>query len=269
MKRYLTLSLAVVLGVALLAPQGPLIQNLGFTDIGGNDATASFIYGRDASDNPVLDLAFTTSDTQAIRFAAAGPNFTVGDGTYTFLSDSEDAYYVLTQPDGDLTGGAFTFPAIGASDSVTTTTDNALLCQQVFMPGILTVNNIMVRGVVGSDSATDDTLAVAIYEDADAGTRLITTGASSDFTTTANATLAVTDTTLQPGFYRLCGCSQDISGVAFHAAALDDESIDVMNQGTVTFGTGANACASGVPPTTTGALTTADDAIPVIKLSGS
>jgi hypothetical protein len=230
--------------------QEPRWPGIYFSNIGANTADASIVRST-VSDEAILTLNLLDTST-----------------ALQFRNDKADTYYPLTQPDADITGGAFTFPSEHSSDTVTTSTDNQMVCQQIFMPGWLTVNNIMIKGVVASDSSTDDTLAVAIYEDATAGVRLVTTGASADFTSTAVRTLAVTDTTLGPGFYRLCYCAQDVTGVAFHAATLDDEAIDVMNQGVVTFGTAANACAAGVPPTTTGALTTADLELAVIKLSG-
>jgi hypothetical protein len=182
--------------------------------------------------------------------------------------DKADTYFAMTQPDGDLVSGHWTFPYVGGTDTVTTSTDNALLCRREYFPMWLTVESIMLRGVVGADSGSDDTLSFAIYEDADAGVQL-TEGEGADLTTTANVELDVANVTIGPGMYRFCGCAQDVSGAAFHATALDDEAIDVMNEGVVTFGTAANACVAGDPPATTGAISTADDAQPVFKLSGT
>lgn len=186
-----------------------------------------------------------------------------------YIPDSlADNYDVLGIPDGDVTGGYFLNPAVAGDDAVTTSSDNVLLCNRVYIPNRLTVGAAYARNVVASDTASDETLGVAIYLDADAGTRLAT-GISSDATTTENVEIDFTDVTLNPGMYRLCGCAQDVSGSSFHAATLDDESIDVMNSGAgPVFGTGANSCSSGSPPTTTGAITTADDNIPVIMLAG-
>lgn len=222
-----------------------------FTDPGSATVQARVDYDRDSSDNPFLSLDYPQ------------------DSIFVELrSDSADTYYFLTNPDADLTGGHFVHPAVGGDDAVTSSGDNVLLCSRVYLPLWLTVGSAYVRNVVASDTGSDETLAVAIYEDADAGTRLAT-GQSSDATTTENAEIDFTDVTLGPGMYRLCGCAQDVSGSSFHAATQDDETIDVINQDTVVFGTGANSCSSGAPPTTTGALSTADDNIPVIKLAAS
>jgi len=298
LKGRIKLVVAVIVGwvfltasvVAVTVPLQNFVQGIYFTDTGGNNATASIVYTRDSSDNPVWDAQFGTSDTNAFRAQASGFTFyedfdsiiiegSTDDGnevvvewadpqadyTFNWRSDLADTYHPLTQPDGDVTGGVFISPAVGGDDVVTTSGDNVMLCQVTHLPMWLTVANVYLRGVVGADSGSDDTISFAIYENADAGVQL-TEATGSDLAATANVTLNVTDVTLGPGMYRMCGCAQDVSGAAFHAATLDDETIDVLNIGSVTFGTAANACVSGNPPDTTGSLTTADDNMIVFKL---
>ena len=206
----------------------------------------------------------TTLDASETTLAVEDPT---ADVTYEFQTDAADTYEVLAMPDGDVTGGHFIWPLSTTADAVTTTTDNAMLCERLFFPMNLTVANAYVLGVVGTDSGSDETLAFAIYNDADAGTQ-VTEGVGSDLTTTALVTIDVTDATIGPGMYRFCWCAQDISGAAFHAETRDDEAIDVMNDDAVVFGTAANPCVTGNPPATTGALTTADDNVPVTKIGG-
>ncbi len=236
----------VFTGVMIQEPRWPGIY---FSATGANTADASIVRTT-VSDESVLNI--TLSDTSTV---------------HQLRNDKADTYYPLTNPDGDISGGHWLHPAIGAADTVTTTTDNAMLCQVLYLPMWLNATVVDVLGVVGTDSGTDETLAFAIYENADAGVQL-TEGVGADLTTTALVAINITDVVLGPGMYRMCACAQDISGAAFHATTLDDESIDVMNAVAVTFGTSANACVTGNPPDTTGALTTADDASPVFKIRG-
>jgi len=215
-----------------------------------------------AGDSLVFEGA--TADASEASIAAAD---VTADVALQIADDAADTYYILTQPDGDVTGGFFAWPPIGGDDAVTTTTDETMLCEVIYLPQWLTVANVYLRGVVGADSASDDTISFAIYENADAGAQL-TEATGADLSATANVTLDVTDVTLGPGMYRFCGCAQDVSGAAFHAATLDDETVDIMNLGAVTFGTAANVCVAGDPPATTGALTTADDNKIVFKIGG-
>jgi hypothetical protein len=116
----------------------------------------------------------------------------------------------------------------------------------------------------GGAIAAADIVGIAVYEDADAGTQL-TTG-TGDGTAAGLEAVDVTDVTLSPGFYRFAICTSDNTNMNFAGTLLDDEQIDVISgvAGQLAMGSGANACVAGVPPTTTGALTTQDVAIPFI-----
>ena len=249
--RYVGMGLLALLLVALV----PIVQTTRNIVLNGN-ALARWDWN---SGTPVLNLGTTAIAWSSVADFSSTTTKVVG------LADKADTYNFLTQPDGDLTGGHFMSPANGAADAVTTAGDNVMLCEVIHLPMWLTVANAYVRFVVASDTGSDETLAIAIYENADAGVQL-TEGVGADSTTTENVVIDVTDVTLGPGMYRFCGCAQDISGGAFHAETRDDEYIDIMNQGAVKFGTAANACVAGNPPTLTGALTTRDDNAIVFKI---
>jgi len=191
------------------------------------------------------------------------------DLTISWADDLVGTYRPMTNIAADVTGGVFIMPPFGiaATDNDLTMADNVMYVYRVYVPQWITVANVYARGTQGGDiAAGDDLLGVAIYEDADAGAQL-TEGTSADFTATADLTLNVTDVTLGPGMYRIGVCSGDASGIAFVAGdPIDDEAIDVYNLGAVTIGTAANACVAANPATTTGALTTADILMPVLKL---
>ncbi|MDO8631715.1 MAG: hypothetical protein Q7R41_14605, partial [Phycisphaerales bacterium] len=191
------------------------------------------------------------------------------DLTITWANDLAGTYRPMTNIAADVTGGVFIMPPFGiaATDNDMTMADNTMYVYRVYVPQWITVANIYAKGTQGAQIAGgDDILGVAIFEDADAGVDLAST-LSADFTATADVIFNVTDVTLGPGMYRIGVCSGDADGVAFVAGdPLDDEAIDVYNAGAVTIGTAANACVAGDPPTTTGALTTADILMPVLKL---
>lgn len=191
------------------------------------------------------------------------------DLTITWANDLAGTYRPMTNIAADVTGGVFIMPPFGiaATDNDMTMADNTLYVYRVYVPQWITVANVYARGTQGAQIAgSDDLLGVAIYEDADAGADLASS-TSADFTATADVTFNVTDVTLGPGMYRVAVCSGDADGIAFVAGdPIDDEAIDVYNLGAVTIGTAANACVAGDPPTTTGALTTADILMPVVKL---
>lgn len=232
---------------------------LGTTLTTNNVDVASSIWGTSAG----LVFEGATADGSETTLAVADPT---ADITIQFRTDSADTYYALTMPDGDITSGHFQMPDNGGADTDLTMTDEALYVYRVYIPNWITVANVYARTTQGADVAgSDDILGVAIYEDADAGAQL-TEAVSADITATANVTFNVTDVTLGPGFYRIAVCSGDGSGATFVADTTDDEFIDVANLGTVTIGTGANACVSGNPPATTGAVSTADINYVVLKL---
>jgi hypothetical protein len=192
---------------------------------------------------------------------------TIADDTYQ-LPDraiAADTYVVHATPDGDLTTGYLMFaPGLPESaDAVTGGADNVMYVLVRYVPFPITVETVKMT-VEGADSAADDTVAVAVYYNADAGAQIAEIQ-SADQAGAANLNLDIPDFTLQPGFYRFAWCSQDITGADSVSFLLDDQYIDVLNATTVFWGTAANACVAGNPEATTGALTSSDIAVPVIK----
>jgi len=145
-----------------------------------------------------------------------------------------------------------------------TTGANSLYVFRMYLPYQLTISDASVLLVDGGALAAADIVGVAIYEDADAGVQ-ITTG-TGDGTAAGLETVALTDVTLYPGFYRFAVCSSDAVNLHLAGTLFDDEHIDIVSgvAGDIAFGVGGNACVAGVPPATTGAIATDDEAIPFI-----
>ena len=191
------------------------------------------------------------------------------DVTYQFRTDLADTYEVLATPDADRTAGFFMFPPYASGDALmnTTVTDDEMIVVTFYLPFHLQVDNVYARADFVADSGTDEKLGIALYENADAGTQLFE-ATSAEITVDGDLTFNVTDTALGPGWYRLGLCSGDISGVGFVASTIfDDEHWDVINLGgTSIMSSAANACTTGNPDTTTGALTDAETELPSFKM---
>lgn len=269
-KRKLTIggsALAVVIGATLVWAQVANISSkfvageLVFYEVSTGDAlmtigTAGLTMGP-AMDGIVFEGA--TDDASETTLAVQDPT---ADITARIRTDKADTYEILTMPDGDVATGFFNPAANPSADvSITPSGDNAMLCVRKYLPHWLTVANARVLNDIVTDSGADETLGVAIYEDADAGVQL-TEGTSADATTDVAQTVDVANVTLGPGFYRWCGCATDVSGSVFGGGELvDDEALDYMNLGQVYVGEAANACVAGNPPATTGALSAVDNGI--------
>ena len=285
MRRYAVLMLAafVLLGAGMM--QSTSFTSVGFLAPGSADWDVT-ITRTETSGVPELQLIFTTSDTveyvikpdsmvwEGATADASEHTFTITDPTADitteFRDDKADTYYPLTNPDADITGGYWAMPLDGAvdtDDSLTTNvTDNEMIVYVVYIDRWITVDKIVVYGDVLTDSASDELIGVAIYENADAGVQL-TTGTSTDFTADAVQSIDVTNVTLGPGMYRIGVCSGDISGVAAGAHTIDDEVDIIVNGGdTDVITSAANACTAAVPASTTGALTASTSEWAIIKL---
>lgn len=139
-----------------------------------------------------------------------------------------------------------------------------LIVYRTYLPYPQTVTTAAVLLVDGGAIAAGDIVGIAVYEDANAGARLST--GTGDGTAAGLEAVDITDVTLDPGFYRFAICTSDDTNMNFAGTAMDDEQIDVISAvaGQIAMGSGANPCVTGVPPATTGALTTRDVAIPFI-----
>lgn len=87
MRQFVLAAALAVFGFGVGATQDLLINEIGFTDIGGNDAISSLYQTRDSSDNPLLQVRLTTSDTVAYTF----------DNTQMTFLDSNSACFGTSQ----------------------------------------------------------------------------------------------------------------------------------------------------------------------------
>lgn len=171
---------------------------------------------------------------------------------------------------GAATGIHYYLPPAPAGDvSITPSGDNKLICYRHYVPYGVTVTSARVLNDILTDSGADETLAIGIYVDADAGA-LLSSGKSDDATTDAVEILTMSPAavTIGPGMYRICGCAQDVSGSVFGGGQLvDDEFLDFANvAGDVVVGEAANDCTTGTVPATTGVLSAVDNGIIGVRL---
>jgi hypothetical protein len=147
-----------------------------------------------------------------------------------------------------------------------------MVVQRIYIPHTTTVIEVdILSNPLANASAADNTIAVAIYYDADAGAQIVEVVGATDDTAGAATQLEnlnIADTTLNPGWYRIAFCAQDatdhdIEGHTAHADYL------LMAGGGAAAGElyseATNPCVNGDPPATTGALVQAAH-VPVFKL---
>lgn len=187
-----------------------------------------------------VETAGTGADNMGINFV------TQGTGTFTLNSvalPTSASTRVVAPFGGTTTAGMGTAIHLGV---------DTLHCYDFSPRTNVLVTRMAFRVLTGQASAV---CAIAVYQDADAGTRLITSGGEDCSASSTNqTTTGLSVQLIANSSYRVCSCSSNASvtvvGVPANGAlgALD-------NAFTTSYGTGANACATGVPPTTTGALT--------------
>lgn len=182
--------------------------------------------------------------------------------------------FVLVPP---LSSSPATLPSIGFTSPAQTSTDNGSVCTAITMPVSLAVTKASVQLRTGVNNTS---CGVAIYDDADAGTRRFTTGAvtagaatgldGGDSTGQRSGTAS--SYTLQAGTtYRVlvtCGGTGDESAlrlVSVPAGGTAHLLANAANSGAVRTGR-CNAGSSGAPPTTTGTITSAAVNMPVVML---
>ena len=146
-----------------------------------------------------------------------------------------------------------TNPTVGAA--------NTLYCYTAPAWGSLTVGSITGWAVTGLTGAT---LGFGLYPDRDGGTGVVASGSiatgSSGPITASSLSFAVAAGTR----YRVCVCASTNATLTY--LAVDDTSTNtasiegLMNAGSLTSAVGTSTnCASGVPSSTTGSLTPAND----------
>lgn len=189
------------------------------------------------------------------------------DVIYSVLDDAADTYNPVATPDGNLTTATWAPFGIdsGADTDWTGGANERLSCNRVYLPYPITVATAAALLVDGAALAAADIVGVAIYDDAAAGARLAY--GTGDGTAAHLEVITLTaGATLMPGWHRHCVCTSDATNLLVAGVTLDDEAIDVLSgvSAEIIHGYGANPCVTGVPPATTGALTTEDVANPIV-----
>ncbi len=205
----------------------------------------------------------------AATWESMGQEVVVGTSIYDWQAHTygADTYIPLAIPDGQMATGYYSIPPLFTHTEDVTMTVGAnerLIVMRQFVANPVTISDAAVILVDGGAIAAGDIVGIAVYEDADAGVQLST--GTGDGTAAGLEEVALTDVTLYPGFYRFGICTSDDTNMNFAGTLLDDEHIDIISgiAGDIAFGSGANPCVVGVPPATTGALTTQNEAIPFI-----
>lgn len=213
-------------------------------------------------------LWFEGTGVDAFEIVLEAEDSTVGVDTYV-LSDralAADSYDVIAPPDGErntanLFYGEYTDAVAAAANA-----DNVLLVKRAFVPQPVVVTHVdVLNNDLANASAGDNTIAVSIYYDADAGVQIVElVGATDDGAGAATGlyTLDIADTTLHPGWYRFAFCAQDASDNDIELHQVDADILLIWGAGAATgemTATGANPCVAGDPPDTTGALTQVAD----------
>jgi hypothetical protein len=143
-----------------------------------------------------------------------------------------------------------------------TATDSEMIVQTFYLPQPMTIGKIYGISEAGSDTANDTGyLGAAIYENADAGTKLFTCSVA-DLDATAAVACDGTDVVLEAGTYRIGFCSENVSDQMWGGAlpAELDWGILLAQLPILTnpISEAANDCTGSsaeVPASTTGALT--------------
>jgi hypothetical protein len=193
---------------------------------------------------------------------------TVGIDTYQLADHAlaADTYVVNAVPDiaettGNLYYGEYTDAVAAAAAG-----DNVMIVKRIYIPHIVTVIQVDILNIdIANGTAGDNTIAVSIWNDADAGVQIVElVGATDDGGGNATGlySLDIADTVLHPGWYRIGFCAQDVSDndIEVHQAQADILLIWGAGAAASEFtGTAANACVAGNPAATTGVITQAAD----------
>ncbi len=225
-------------------------------------------------DNTGLLFEGATIDDNELLLQVSDPT---ADVTVLFRAglDSADTYHALVVPDIDLTVADFMNPMTSFTTvafAAAGLADDVLIVQRFYLPYPLTVITVDFTNIdIANASASDNTIAVAFYEDADAGVQIVEAlGATDDGAGNAIAadSINIADTTFEPGWYRIAFCAQDASDNDVMTQTIHANVLLVMGGGTGEIvGTGANACVAGNPPDTTGAITNLPDFVPFILVT--
>lgn len=168
------------------------------------------------------------------------------------------AIFLLTATAHAATVTHLTLPGnVGTNGQVVSSTGNQLICARIVSPHTITGATKLACGwPIGVGGSTS---GCATYNDADAGAQLATASASTAAATVVSSTGNGSTTYAEGTIYRVCVCSTATATVNYLSAQDNatgtGHEADVENTFAVFVGTAANGCSTGVPPSTTGALT--------------
>jgi hypothetical protein len=215
---------------------------------------------------------FEGAAADAFEIVITAAESTVGVDTYSFADHAAaaDTYLVTAVPDisqttGNLYYGEYTDAVAAAGEA-----DDVMIVQRIFIPHAVTVIQVDILNIDAANaSAGDNTIAVSIYEDADAGAQIVElVGATDDGAGNATGlySLDIADTVLQPGWYRVGFCAQDASDndIEVHTAQADILLLWAAGALASEFTSTAAAapCVNGDPAAATGVLTQAAHKVP-------
>ena len=209
-------------------------------------------------------IVYEGAGVDAFETVVAAQDSTVAVDTYAFVDQAKavDTYEILSVPDiswttGNLYYGIDPISAVAAAADA----DDVMLVRRFYIPHTVTVTEIDVTtNPLANVSADDNTIAVAIYYDADAGVQIVELVGVTDNSggaATILHTLDIADTTLNPGWYRIGFCAQDATDHDLEIHVVHADNMLILSAGAATgemFSTGT-ACTNGDPAATTGALT--------------
>lgn len=203
-----------------------------------------------------------TADGSEMTLAVTDPT---ADYTYNLPDQSADTYFLHASPDADIGTGFLANPMFPLTAGVpvpvdATIGDLEMYVQRFYLPFPLTVGAIYGINEAGTNTGSGNGgLGAAIYEDVDAtGSVLfscIVTDPGGDGAIDCNGT----DVLLQPGWYRLGLCGEDVDdemwGGALQVSSLLATTWNTLALTQVMIGEAAEDCTgAGVVPSFTGAL---------------
>jgi len=255
----------------IVSPEDPVAADRTWT-IADYDADAAFIGTTLVTNAPgaanslwvtAVGVVFEGAGVDAFETIITAEDPTIGVHTYSFMDRAlaADTYNVIATPDGEMVTGNLYYGEYTDAVAAAANADNVMLVKRAYVPHPITVVQIDTLNIdLANVSAADNTIAVAIYADADAGVQIVElVGATDDGAGAATGlySLDIADTTLLPGWYRFAFCAQDASDndIELHQTNADVLLIHGAGAAPGEFtSTATNPCVAGDPPATTGAL---------------
>jgi hypothetical protein len=268
-----------------LSSDDPLLRDQ-FFDLPNNDAggaAQSYNLMFSVLDTNALDVAssiwfeandiwFEGTTANAFEIVLTAEDSTVGVDSYLFMDHglAADNYYVTAVPDISRTTGSLYYGEYTDAVAAAGEADDVMIVQRIFIPHVVTVTHVDLLNIdIANVSAGDNTISVAIYNDADAGAQIVeTVGATDDGAGNATGlyTIDIADTVLHPGWYRIGFCAQDASDNDIEVHTVNADVLLVWAGGALaseyTSTAAANPCVAGNPNALTGVLTQSVHKVP-------